>query len=150
MAKKEKSARTIAIENLTCANKETRSISGTIKVIKAFWKSGYNTAFAYIGINDAKELTIDLLKTLHSSMYVSEGVVGKYVKVARTLNGEFVLDDKGHKIYDKKLREVTSWTPRTLFAVLEDSKLAKDNDAANAPALPCPQSASTNEVAQAS
>lgn len=121
----EKSTRTIAVENLRSANKETKSISGTLKVIAEFWRDGYRLAFEdYLGITK-KQLTIELIKTLHESMYVSPGIVGKYVKVARTLNGEFVTDAKGRKVYDKKLREVTTWTPNTLFNVLEDSAKAK-------------------------
>lgn len=133
MAKREKSAKVVAISNLIAANKETKSLSGVIKLVSKFWASGYREAFAFVNIGKLADLKIETItKDLHASCY-QEGKVIRYVKVAqKDAKGNFIMTTKNGKqckTYELTAKVVERWTPRILFDVLLASKEAKSMEA---------------------
>lgn len=145
MAKKEKSAKVIAVSNLIAANKETKTLSGVIKLVQKFWTAGYREAFQYVGINKMNDLNFELIaKGLHSSCYLS-GKAAHDVKVAKKdAKGNFIMTSKNGKEckeYEKVRKVIDKWTPRILFDLLLESKEA--NEAAITEAAPIPTGKAT-------
>ena len=140
--KKEKSAKVIAVSNLIAANKETKSLSGVIKLVGRFWSFGYREAFAFVGVNKLSDLKIETItKDLHQSMYI-DNQAARYVKVAKKdEKGNFIMTEKNGKqckVYDTTLKVVTTWTPRILFDVLLASKDAKEQSVQKVESKPIP------------
>lgn len=107
-----------AISNLRNANKESKSISGCIKIIAKLWGNGYSEAFTYFGVT-YKELTISLLDKCQKD---AQGNVYIVIRKARKdEQGNNILDEKGKKVYDEYNKVVTTWTPATLWKALEQS-----------------------------
>lgn len=140
--KREKSAKTIAIANLVAANKETRTLSGVIKLVAKFWQNGYRDAFNFVGINKLDELSFDLItKELHTSCYI-DGKAAKWVKVAKKDGkGNFIMikkNGKECKDYEKVHKVIDKWTPRILFDLLLESKTAKEQSVQKVESKPIP------------
>lgn len=130
--KREKSAKTIAVANLIAANKETKTLSGVIKLVAKFWQNGYRDAFNFVGINKLNQLSFDLItKELHTSCYI-DGKAAKWVKVAKKDGkGNFIMikkNGKECKDYEKVHKVIDKWTPRILFDLLLESKTAKEKE----------------------
>lgn len=107
-----------AVNNLRNANKESKSISGCIKIIAKLWGSGYNEAFEYFGVT-YKQLNITLLDKCQKDEQGNVYLVSR--KVRKDEQGNNVLNEKGKKVYDEYNKVVTTWTPATLWKVLEQS-----------------------------
>lgn len=107
-----------AVNNLRNANKESKSISGCIKIISKLWGSGYNEAFAYFGIT-FKQLNIALLDMCQKDEQGNVYLISR--KARKDEQGNNVLNEKGKKVYDTYNKVVTTWTPATLWKVLEQS-----------------------------
>jgi hypothetical protein len=107
-----------AVNNLRNANKESKSISGCIKIIAKLWGSGYNEAFSYFGIT-FKQLDIALLDKCQKDEQGNVYIVSR--KARKDEQGNNVLNEKGKKEYDTYNKVVTTWTPATLWKVLEQS-----------------------------
>lgn len=118
MSKKVKNAKTIRVESLRNANKEVKSLSGVIKLVKEFWSAGYKDAYAFANISH-EDFTFDTIK---EKMQKDEnGVIYETRKVA-------VLDAAGNKVkkgrfnqYNLVNKAVKVWTPATLYFVLAQS-----------------------------
>lgn len=107
-----------AVSNLRNANKESKSISGCIKIIAKLWGSGYKDAFTYFGVT-FKQLNIDLLDQCQKDEQGHVYIVSR--KARKDEQGNNVLNEKGKKVYDTYNKVVTTWTPATLWKVLEQS-----------------------------
>lgn len=123
-AKNQKSVseRSNALKGLQGANKETRTLSGSIKIIATFWGKGYNKAFNHVGIKDKKELTFEGIKKLCQKD--KEGVIYITIKKAKKNDeGEFILDKDNKRVYEYRDTPVkeNQWTPSKLFKILEQS-----------------------------
>jgi hypothetical protein len=130
--KKQTNERANAVNNLTNANKEVKTLSGVIKLLQKFWSNGYKEAFAYVGVS-YKDLEYKVISAM-----CQKDEEGKIYLTCRkqetTENGEKIyhpeLITKGAKKGQSKLvptmieynKVVTSWSATTLFKVLEQSK----------------------------
>lgn len=114
-----KTSQISAVQSLRKANKETKSISGTIKVIKSFWKDGYKDAFKGFGL-DYKSFEYSTIK----NMLQTDAEGNFFVASKRGLKddkGEYILDTKGKRVYETYNKVITTWSPTTLFRCLEQS-----------------------------
>lgn len=105
------------------ANKEMKSISGVLKIVKAGWSAGYKQAFAEYGINFN---TLDVPVILAMCQKNEQGEVFIMKKVAqKNEQGEFILDKDGKRIYEKAVKVVTVWSANTLWTVLDQTREGK-------------------------
>lgn len=110
-----KSEKTIRVEQLKKANKEVKTLSGVIKLVREFWGAGYKDAFAFARISH-KEFTFETMKGLLQAD--ENGVIYETRKVVELdENGEKVKVGRNNK-YNLVNKEVKVWTPTTLYYVL--------------------------------
>lgn len=107
-----------AVNNLRNANKESKSISGCVKIIAKLWGSGYNEAFEYFGIT-FKQLNIALLDKCQKDEQGNVYLVSR--KALKDEQGNNILNEKGKKVYESYNKVINTWTPATLWKVLEQS-----------------------------
>lgn len=69
-----------AFTRLRDAGKESKSLSGTVKIILAFWKDGYSDAFAAIGLSH-KDITVPNIQKLWHKDLMLNGVFAYKLKV---------------------------------------------------------------------
>lgn len=101
------------------ANKEMKSLSGVLKIVKAGWSAGYKQAFAEIGITfdmlDYKKLEPIMQRDKSGVIYTVENV---RIKDA---DGNYVKDEKGHYKKEQQNVPVKLWTANKLFDCLKQS-----------------------------
>lgn len=105
------------------ANKEMKSISGVLKIVKAGWSAGYKQAFAEYGI------TFDMLDVptiLAMCQKNEQGEVFIVKKVAqKNEQGEPILNKDGKRVYEQTNKVVTVWSATTLWNVLDQTRGSK-------------------------
>lgn len=105
------------------ANKETKTLSGAIKIARLFWSKGYKRAFAEFGLtfDDMKlPVIVDMLqKDEEGNIYVTRKVAMK------NKEGEYIYKMNGEKMYEMQDKVVKTWTVNTLFLCLEQSTTKK-------------------------
>jgi hypothetical protein len=113
-----KSAKSIRIETLKNANKETRTLSGAIKIVRSFW-SDYKDAFTFV---NASYKTFTFERVLDFAQKDGQGRIYETRKVAqKDKDGNKIKDGQGRVKYDLVNKEVKVWTPTTLYYVLAQS-----------------------------
>jgi hypothetical protein len=116
MAKNVKSAK----QFLRDANKEMKSISGVLKIVKAGWSAGYKQAFAEYGITFNM---LDVPAVLAMCQKNEQGEVFITKKTARkNEQGEFILNKDGKREYDLTEKVVTTWSATTLWTILDQTR----------------------------
>lgn len=121
-AKNQKSVneRVNAVKNLRNANKESRTICGAVKIVRAMWKNGYSDAFKYVG--KTYEDTSKPLSWLDTMQRNENNEVFVYqTKRIKDESGEYIKDESGKIKTEIVKKVVTIWTPAVLFKVLEQS-----------------------------
>lgn len=114
-----KSERSIAVNNLRDANKETKTLSGTIKIVQKFWADGYKKAFNYVGINHY-DLNLETIK--NRCQKNTDGLIYLTSKKAQKNEaGEFIKGENGKRVYNSVDAVVNVWSVTKLFKVLEQS-----------------------------
>lgn len=102
------------------ANKEMKSISGVLKIVKAGWSAGYKQAFAEY------KITFDMLDVptiLAMCQKNEQGEVFIMKKVAqKNEQGEFILNKDGKRVYEQTEKIVTVWSATTLWNVLDQTR----------------------------
>lgn len=107
------------VANLRNANKEVKSLSGVIKLVKTFWSNGYKEAFTPFGINyksELKDITALCQKDNEGNIYI----VAR--KAKKDNEGNIILDKDGKKVMEQYNKIVTNWSATTLYKVLEQTK----------------------------
>lgn len=116
-----------ALKSIREANKETKSLSGVIKTIRAFWKDGYKEAFEYIGLT-YQDIEFKNIVSLWAQSYWNEDNTKMLypVKVAKKdENGNFVLNN-GKKVYEKVMKEYNqNFTVMRVFDALLQGKIER-------------------------
>lgn len=116
MAKNNKKQNGMAF--LVQANKETRTLSGTIKIVSTFWANGYNKAFAEY-IPSKKECTFDYIqKHLQKN---EEGKIFVVVKKAKKDAKGEIIKVQGKTQYEVSEKVVERWSPNRLFEVFKQT-----------------------------
>lgn len=121
-AKNQKSVneRVNAVKNLRNANKESKTICGAVKIVRAMWKNGYCDAFEYLG--KSYKDTNKPLTWLDTMQRDENNAVFVYqTKRMKDESGEYIKDESGKIKTEIVKKVVTIWTPAVLFKVLEQS-----------------------------
>ena len=118
MAKKisnEITSKAIRMQNLRNADQESKTLSGTIKVVKAFWKSGYKEAFAGL-VSAADIMQVNVPSIIAKCLKDAEGNACTHSRKAeKNPDGSLLLDSNGKRVYVDVYTPVTKWTPRKLL-----------------------------------
>lgn len=116
-----------ALKSIREANKETKSLSGVIKTIRAFWKDGYKEAFEYIGLS-YQDIEFKNIVSLWAESYWNEDKTKMLypAKVAKKDDkGEYILKD-GKKVYEKVMKEYNqNFTVMRVFDALLQGKIER-------------------------
>lgn len=114
----ESASKAIRMQNLRNADQESKTLSGTIKVVKTFWKSGYKEAFAGL-VSAADIMGVNAPAILAKCLKDAEGNACTHSRKAeKNPDGSLLLDSNGKRVYVDVYTPVTKWTPRKLLLSL--------------------------------
>ena len=103
------------MHSLRNADQESKTLSGTIKVVKTFWKSGYNESFTGL-VSAADIMSVNAPAILAKCLKDAEGNACTHCRKAeKNPDGSLLLDSNGKRIYVDVYTPVTKWTPRKLL-----------------------------------
>ena len=110
--------KSVRMANLRNADQESKTLSGTIKVVKAFWKNGYKEAFAGL-VSAADVMQCNAPSILAKCLKDAEGNACTHSRKAeKNPDGSLLLDSNGKRVYVDVYTPVTKWTPRRLMLSL--------------------------------
>lgn len=102
------------------ANKEMRSISGVLKIVKAGWSAGYKQAFAEYGVTydmlDVPTILARCQKNEQGEVFITKRSAKKDER------GEFILNKDGKREYEQVAKVVVTWSATTLWNVLDQTR----------------------------
>ena len=111
----ESASKAIRMQSLRNADQESKTLSGTIKVIKTFWKSGYKEAFAGL-VSAADVMSVNAPVILAKCLKDSEGNACTHSRKAeKNPDGSLLLDSNGKRVYVDVYTPIVKWTPRKLL-----------------------------------
>lgn len=114
----ESTSKAIRMQSLRNADQETKTLSGTIKVIKTFWKSGYKEAFSGL-VSAADVMSVNAPAILEKCLKDDKGQACTHSRKAeKNPDGSLLLDSNGKRVYVDVYTPVTKWTPRKLLLSL--------------------------------
>ena len=115
---KQVKTQSVRMASLRNADQESKTLSGTIKVVKTFWKSGYKEAFSGL-VSAADIMGVNAPAILAKCLKDSEGNACTHSRKAeKNPDGSLLLDSNGKRIYVDVYTPVTKWTPRKLLLSL--------------------------------
>ena len=111
-------SKAIRMQNLRNADKESKTLSGTIKVVKTFWKNGYKDAFAGL-VSAADIMQVNAPAIIAKCLKDDKGQACTHSRRAeKNPDGSLLLDSNGKRVYVDVYTPVTKWTPRKLLLSL--------------------------------
>ena len=111
----ESTNKAIRMQNLRNADQESKTLSGTIKVVKTFWKSGYKEAFSGL-VSAADIMQVNAPAILAKCLKDSEGNACTHSRRAeKNTDGSLLLDSNGKRVYVDVYTPIVKWTPRKLL-----------------------------------
>ena len=114
----ESTSKSVRMANLRNADQESKTLSGTIKVVKTFWKSGYKEAFAGL-VSAADIMQVNVPVILEKCLKDDKGQASTHSRKAeKNPDGSLLLDSNGKRVYVDVYTPVTKWTPRKLLVSL--------------------------------
>ena len=114
----ESTSKSVRMANLRNADQESKTISGTIKVVKIFWKSGYKEAFAGL-VSAADVMSVNVPAILAKCLKDSDGQACTHSRKAeKNPDGSLLLDSNGKRVYVDVYTPIVKWTPRKLLVSL--------------------------------
>ena len=114
----ESMSKSVRMASLRNADQESKTLSGTIKVVKTFWKSGYKEAFAGL-VSAADIMQVNVPVILEKCLKDDKGQACTHSRKAeKNPDGSLLLDSNGKRIYVDVYTPVTKWTPRKLLRSL--------------------------------
>ena len=114
----ESMSKSVRMASLRNADQESKTLSGTIKVVKTFWRSGYKEAFSGL-VSAADVMSINASAILAKCLKDEMGQACTHSRKAeKTPDGSLLLDSNGKRIYVDVYTPVTKWTPRKLLLSL--------------------------------
>ena len=114
----ERTDKAIRMQNLRNADQESKTLSGTIKVVKTFWQSGYKEAFSGL-VSAADIMSVKVPAILAKCLKDAEGNACTHARKAeKNPDGSLLLDSNGKRLYVDVYTPVTKWTPRKLLLSL--------------------------------
>ena len=110
--------KSVRMQNLRNADQESKTLSGTIKVVKTFWKNGYKEAFSGL-VSAADVMGVNVPVILEKCLKDAEGNACTHsLKAEKNPDGSLLLDSNGKRVYVDVYTPVTKWTPRKLLLSL--------------------------------
>ena len=114
----ERASKAIRMQSLRNADQESKTLSGTIKVVKAFWKNGYKEAFAGL-VSAADIMSVNAPAILAKCLKDDKGQACTHSRKAeKNADNSFLLDSNGKRIYVDVYTPIAKWTPRKLLLSL--------------------------------
>ena len=114
----ESANKAIRMQNLRNADQESKTLSGTIKVVKTFWRSGYKEAFAGL-VSAADIMGVNAPAIIAKCLKDDKGQACTHARKAeKNPDGSLLLDSNGKRVYVDVYTPVTKWTPRKLLLSL--------------------------------
>ena len=111
-------SKAIRMQNLRNADQESKTLSGTIKVVKTFWQSGYKEAFAGL-VSAADIMKVNAPAILEKCLKDDNGQACTHARKAeKNPDGSLLLGSNGKRVYVDVYTPVTKWTPRKLLLSL--------------------------------
>ena len=111
----ESTSKSVRMANLRNADQESKTLSGTIKVVKAFWKNGYKEAFSGL-VSAADIMQVNVPSILGKCLKDAEGSSCTHARKAeKNPDGSLLLDGNGKRVYVDVYTPITKWTPRKLL-----------------------------------
>ena len=110
--------KSVRMASLRNADQESKTLSGTIKVVKTFWKSGYKEAFSGL-VSAADVMSINAPAIIAKCLKDSAGNACTHSRKAeKNPDGSLLLDSNGKRVYVDVYTPVTKWTTRKLLLSL--------------------------------
>ena len=111
-------SKSVRIANLRNADQESKTLSGTIKVVKTFWKNGYKEAFAGL-VSAADVMSINAPAIIAKCLKDDKGqACTDSRKAEKNPDKSFLLDSNGKRVYVDVYTPIVKWTPRKLLLSL--------------------------------
>ena len=108
-------SKSVRMANLRSADQESKTLSGTIKVVKTFWKSGYKEAFAGL-VSAADVMSVNAPSILEKCLKDEKGQACTHSRKAeKNPDGSLLLDSNGKRVYVDVYTPIVKWTPRKLL-----------------------------------
>ena len=108
----------VRMASLRNADQESKTLSGTIKVVKTFWRSGYKEAFAGL-VSAADIMGVNAPAIIAKCLKDDKGQACTHARKAeKNPDGSLLLDSNGKRVYVDVYTPVTKWTPRKLLLSL--------------------------------
>ena len=121
----ESTSKAIRMQNLRNADQESKTLSGTIKVVKTFWRSGYKEAFAGL-VSAADVMSVNAPAILAKCLKDDKGQACTHkMKAEKNPDGSLLLDSNGKRGEVAVYTPVTKWTPRKLLVSLIQEQESK-------------------------
>ena len=119
----ESMSKSVRMANLRNADQESKTLSGTIKVVKTFWKNGYKEAFAGL-VSAADIMGVNAPAILEKCLKDDKGQACTHSRKAeKNPDGSLLLDSNGKRVYVDVYTPVTKWTPRKLLlSIMQESE----------------------------
>ena len=114
----ESTSKAIRMQNLRNADQESKTLSGTIKVVKTFWKNGYKEAFSGL-VSAADVMSINAPAIIAKCLKDAEGNACTHARKAeKNPDGSLLLDSNGKRVCVDVYTPIAKWTPRKLLLSL--------------------------------
>ena len=111
----ESMSKSVRMASLRNADQESKTLSGTIKVVKTFWQSGYKEAFAGL-VSAADIMGVNAPAILEKCLKDDKGQACTHSRRAeKNPDGSLLLDSNGKRIYVDVYTPIVKWTPRKLL-----------------------------------
>ena len=95
----ESMSKSVRMASLRNADQESQTLSGTIKVVKTFWKSGYKEAFAGL-VSAADIMGVNAPAILAKCLKDDKGQACTHIRKAeKKTDKSFQIDSKGKRVY---------------------------------------------------
>ena len=111
-------SKSVRMASLRNADQESKTLSGTIKVVKTFWRNGYKDAFAGL-VSAADVMGVNAPAIIAKCLKDENGQACTHSRKAeKNPDGSLLLDSNGKRVYVDVYTPVTKWTPRKLLLSL--------------------------------
>ena len=108
-------SKSVRMASLRNADQESKTLSGTIKVVKTFWRSGYKEAFAGL-VSAADIMGVNAPAIIAKCLKDDKGQACTHARKAeKNPDGSLLLDSNGKRVYVDVYTPIVKWTPRKLL-----------------------------------
>ena len=111
-------SKSVRMSSLRNADQESKTLSGTIKVVKTFWKNGYKEAFSGL-VSSADVMSINAPAIIAKCLKDDKGQACTHSRKAeKNTDSSLLLDSNGKRVYVDVYTPIVKWTPRKLLLSL--------------------------------